>query len=428
MHRTPRRGIALAALIATVAALGACSSKSSSSGTTANVPGVTANSILIGSHQPLTGPAAPGYSKISAASTAFFNYVNANGGVNGRKITYKPLDDGYNPNNTQTVVRQLVLQDKVFAIFNGLGTPTHTGVLDFLKTNSVPDLFVASGSKSWNQPSKYPGTFGWQPDYTVEGKILGSYIKGAFAGKKVCFLGQGDDFGTDELAGLKIALGDSGLTKTDTYQVTNPNVAPQLGGLKAAGCEVVALATVPGFTALSLGTAAKLSWHPQFVVSNVGSDYATVAGLLTKAGEPLLEGVISDGYLPLTSDEADPWIQLFLKVNKDYNNNAPFDGNVEYGMAAAYTFVQAVAKAGKDLTRAKLLAAIEAGGFTGPGLVPFAYSKDNHSGFTGARIAKITGGKATYITGAFTTDDATGAVAPYSGSEGTPPANGVPTG
>jgi ABC-type branched-subunit amino acid transport system substrate-binding protein len=212
------------------------------------------------------------------------------------------------------------------------------------------------------------------------------------------------------------------------YQVTNQNVAPQLGGLMQAGCEVVVLATVPGFTALSLGTAAKIGFHPQFVVSNVGSDYATVAGLLTEKGAPLLEGVISDGYLPLTSDEADPWIQLFLKVNKDYNNNAPFDGNVEYGMAAAYTFVQAVAKAGKDLTRAKLLAAIEAGGFTGPGLVPFAFSKDNHSGYTGARIAKISGGKATYVSGTFTTDSGSGAVTPYSGVESAPPANGVPTG
>ena len=122
---------------------------------------------------PLTGPAAAGYSKIAPATKAYFDYVNANGGVHGRKITYKIMDDGYNPANTQKVVRKLVLQDKVFAILNGLGTPTHTGVLDFLKTNRVPDLFVASGSRSWNQPDKYPGTFGFKPDYTVEGKILG---------------------------------------------------------------------------------------------------------------------------------------------------------------------------------------------------------------------------------------------------------------
>ncbi len=160
-----------------------------------------ATSILLGTTQPLTGPAAPGYSKISAAMTAYFKYANAQGGVNGRKITLKVLDDGYNPANTATTTRQLVLQDKVFALLGALGTPTHTAVLDFIKTNKVPDLFVSSGSRSWDQPAKYPTTFGWQPDYTVEGKILGDYVKKNFSGKKVCSFGQGDDFGTDGVAG-----------------------------------------------------------------------------------------------------------------------------------------------------------------------------------------------------------------------------------
>ena len=177
MHSTSRslrRGIALAATASLVAAVASCSSGNSKA---AAVPGITATTITVGTHQPLTGPAAPGYSKISAATKAYFDYVNSKGGVNGRKIVYKIMDDGYNPATTQTDVHQLVLDDKVFAILNGLGTPTHTGVLDFLKTNKVPDLFVASGSRSWNQPTKYPDTFGWQPDYTVEGKILGNYIK-----------------------------------------------------------------------------------------------------------------------------------------------------------------------------------------------------------------------------------------------------------
>src|SRR5919205_421495 len=138
---------------------------------------------------------------VAVLCAAALDAGNAAGGVYGRKLTYKFLDDGYNPANTQQVVRQLVLQDKVFAILNGLGTPTHTGVLDFLKTNRVPDLFVASGSRSWNQPDKYPGTFGFNPDYTVEGKILANYVSQNEKGKKVCFLGQDDDFGRDSLAG-----------------------------------------------------------------------------------------------------------------------------------------------------------------------------------------------------------------------------------
>ena len=151
-----RRPLAVVACFGLVGALGACGS----SGGGSAAPGVTDTTITLGTHQPLTGPAAAGYSSIAPATKAYFDYVNDKGGVNGRKIKYLIKDDGYNPANTQKVVRELVLKDKVFAILNGLGTPTHTGVLGFLKTNKVPDLFVASGSRSWNQPTKYPDTFG----------------------------------------------------------------------------------------------------------------------------------------------------------------------------------------------------------------------------------------------------------------------------
>ncbi len=427
MKMNTTRAIAVLAGALLVVSVGACTKSKSGGGAAAEVPGVTATTVTVGTHQPLSGPAAPGYSKISAATKAYFDYVNANGKVNGRTITYKIDDDTYNPATTQTVVRQLVLQDKVFAILNGLGTPTHTGVLDFLKTNGVPDLFVASGSRSWNQPEKYPDTFGYQPDYTVEGKILGSYLKTNFAGKKICAFGQDDDFGTDELAGLKIALGDSGITNSQTYTVTNQNVAPQMGALKAAGCEVVVSATVPGFTALALGTAAQLGFKAQWVVSNVGADYATVAGLLTAKGAPLLEGVISDNYLPNAGDDSDPWITLFKKINAQYNGNAPWDGNVIYGMAVGYTFVQALLAAGKNPTRASILAAVEKGGFTGPGITPFAFSKTNHSGYTGVRLVKVSGGVGTYFGPTYTTDSGTGPVTEYSGAAAAPPANGIPT-
>ncbi|MFF5293906.1 ABC transporter substrate-binding protein [Paractinoplanes globisporus] len=395
----------------------------SSGGSSSNTPGVTDTEILVGTHQPLTGPAAAGYSSIAPATKAYFDYVNANGGVYGRKITYKIMDDGYNPANTQQVVRQLVLQDKVFAILNGLGTPTHTGVLDFLKTNRVPDLFVASGSRTWNQPDKYPGTFGFNPDYTVEGKILATYVKETYAGKKVCFLGQDDDFGKDSLAGVEQVLGS--VTAKQTYVVTNPNVGPQIGAFKAAACDVVVLASIPGFTALSIGTAAKIGYKPQFVVSNVGSDPTTLAKTLGAAA-PLLEGVVAANYLPLATDDSSPWIQLYKKVNAQYNGNATFDNNVVYGMSVGYLFVQALQGAGKDLTRDKLTEAVQKGGFTGPGLVPVRFSAQDHSGYAGEQLTKLTGGKATYFGTPYTTDDAAGAVAPYSGTAAAPPANGVP--
>jgi branched-chain amino acid transport system substrate-binding protein len=418
--------IATAALSVVLLATAGCTNDGgggNNSGGSANVPGVTGTEIVVGTHMPLTGPAAGGYSKIAPATKAYFDYVNANGGVHGRKITYKIKDDGYNPANTQTVVRELVLQDKVFAILNGLGTPTHTGVLDFLKTNRVPDLFVASGSRSWNQPDKYPGTFGFNPDYTVEGKILGTYIKENLAGKKTCFLGQDDDFGRDSLAGVEKVLG--AVAAKESYVTSNPNVGPQMGALKAAGCEVVVLATVPGFTALSIGTAAKIAFKPQFVVSNVGADPTTV-GKALGAGAPLLEGVVATNYLPLNTDEANPWIQLFKKINAEHNGNAEFDNNIVYGMSVGYLFVQALQAAGKDVNRDKLLEAVTKNGFQGPGLVPLRFSATDHSGYAGAQLTKVEGGKAVFFGTPYTTDDADGPVAPHQGQPAAPPPNGVP--
>jgi branched-chain amino acid transport system substrate-binding protein len=321
-----------------------------------------------------------------------------------------------------------VLQDKVFAIFNGLGTPTHTGVLDFVNTNKVPDLFVASGSLSWNQPTKFPYTFGYNPDYTIEGKIMANYLKANFPGQKVCVFGQHDDFGADGLKGVQAVLGDSGVAHSETYDITNTNVAPAIGALKAAGCQVTVSFSVPGFTALALGTAARIDFKSQWVVSNVGADYATLSGLLKAAGTPLLEGMLSANYLPSVDDTANPWISLFRKLNDQYNNRAPFDGNVEYGFSVAYLFVQALKAAGKNLTRQGIVQAVEKGGFTGPGLAPFRYSKTDHSGYGGLQMAKVQGGKQLQFGPVYvTTDDAAGPVQESSATQqAPPPATGIP--
>jgi branched-chain amino acid transport system substrate-binding protein len=422
-----QRSLALVTVLAMLTATAACGGGGGGGGGQAQVPGVTDTGIVVGTHQPLSGPAAPGYASISPATKAYFDYVNANGGVNGRKITYKIMDDGYNPANTQQVVRQMVLQDKVFAILNGLGTPTHTGVLDFLKTNRVPDLFVASGSRSWDQPTKYPDTFGFQPDYTIEGKILASYVKATWSGQKVCFFGQDDDFGRDSLAGVETALGAGAVVSKQTYVPTNIKIEPQIGALKSAGCQVVIMATIPGFTALSLGAAARLGFTAQWVVSSVGSDYHTLTTQLGAAGTPLLEGLVSLNYLPMYNDTADPWIQLFTKVNTDYNKGAAFDGNTVYGMSVGYLFVQALLAAGKNLTRQSLIAAVQKGGFQGPGLAPLRFSASDHSGYGGGRMVKVTGGVPQYFGPTYQTDDEAGPVNEISPVAVAPPANGIPT-
>ncbi|MEU6021861.1 ABC transporter substrate-binding protein [Micromonospora sp. NPDC047134] len=425
MRTTARRGLVIATTLTLLLGLTACGADDAP-GSGEPVPGVTDTEIVVGTHMPLTGPASAGYSKIAPATKAYFDYVNANGGVHGRKITYKIMDDGYNPATTQQVVRQLVLQDKVFAVINGLGTPTHTGVLDFLHSNRVPDLFVASGSRSWDQPDKYPNTFGFNPDYTVEGKILATHVKSTMPGSKVCFLGQDDDFGRDALVGVEKVLGAGGVTAKQTYVTSNTNVAPQIGAFKEAGCEVVILATVPGFTALSVGTAARLGYRPQWVVSNVGSDHPTLARQLGDAAG-LLEGMVGLNYLPMQTDTENPWIQLFNKINTEHNSGAEFDGNSVYGMAVGYLFVQALQAAGKDLTRQSLIEAVRKGGYQGPGVAPLRFSATDHSGYGGGRLTRVTEGKQSFFGPTYETDENDGPVQEYTVAPVTPPANGVPT-
>src|SRR5262252_4329531 len=238
-HRL-RLPVIAAAVTASLVAAGCGSSGTTGSGgsgggAAASAPGITSTQILIGSHQPLTGPAAPGYSEISTASNAYFQYVNARGGVNGRKIKYTFLDDGYDPSKTVSDVHQLILQDNVYAIFDGLGTPTHLAAVSFINSSKVPDVFVASGCDCWNDPSKYPQTFGWQLDYIREGKILGAYIKKHFAGKKIGYFYQNDEFGQDGVKGLDDEIPHSQVVSRQTYVPTNVNVGPAVAALKASG-------------------------------------------------------------------------------------------------------------------------------------------------------------------------------------------------
>ncbi len=214
---------------------GSSSSGSSSTPLTASAPGITKTQILIGSHQPLTGVAAPGYDEIAPASNAYFQYVNAHGGIYGRKIVYKFLNDQYDPTITSTVVHQLVLQDNVYAIFNGLGTPTHLAVAPYLNAQKVPDVFVASGCECWNAPSKWPDTFGWQLDYIREGKILGNYIKQHFKGKKIGYFFQDDEFGQDGVKGLDMEIPKSQVVARESYNPTVTNVAPAGDRAQGAG-------------------------------------------------------------------------------------------------------------------------------------------------------------------------------------------------
>jgi ABC-type branched-subunit amino acid transport system substrate-binding protein len=432
-HRT-RTLAAATAVIAMLVAAGCGSSSSSGSGAPAAVPGITKTQILIGSHQPLTGPAAPGYSEIAPAANAYFQYVNAHGGIYGRKIKYTYLDDAYDPSKTASVVRQLVLQDSVYALFDGLGTPTHLAVVKYLNSAKVPDVFIASGCDCW--ATGYPESFGWQLDYIREGKILGAYVKSHFAGKKVGFFYQNDEFGMDGVKGLSYEIPSSQVVSKQSYVPTNVNIGPQAAALKAAGVQVVVSYSIPAFTALLKLAALKIGWNPTFVVSSVGADPITLAGLLqafakqggaTVVGNQLTQGIITNGYLPTLGDTGNSWIALFKKVHDTYDAKAPFDGNVLYGEAVAYTFVQAMVKAGKNPTRAALVSAIEGGLPQGPAVAPYDYSATDHGGMMGGYIGVIKNGVVVQQGPVWTTDTtSSGPVTTFTGTQPPAPASGMP--
>ncbi len=437
-HRSTLAAVAGIAAVALMAAgCGSSASSTPKSALTASAPGITSTQILIGSHQPLTGVAAPGYDEIAPASDAYFQYVNAHGGIYGRKIVYKYLNDQYDPTITSTVVHQLVLQDNVYAIFNGLGTPTHLAVVKYLNSSKVPDVFVASGCECWNDPSAYPETFGWQLDYIREGKILGAYIKQHFPGKKIGYFYQDDEFGMDGVKGLNYEIPKSQVVAAESYNPTVTNVAPQVTALKAAGAQVVVSFSVPAFTALLRLISLKLNFAPQLVVSDVGSDPITLAGLLeafakqggaTVSGNALTQGIITDGYLPSLGDTSNSWIKLMTMIHNKYLAKYPLDGNVAYGIAVAYTFVQAMLKAGRNPTRQDLINAINGGLPQGFSVAPYAYSSTDHNGITGAYMAMINNGALVPTGPVQVTDDSpTGAITTYTGGQPSAPASGIPS-
>lgn len=438
-HRASTAVVAVAAAAALV--LAACSSNSSKSGNsgalTASAPGITAKTITIGSHQPLTGPAAPGYSEIAPAANAYFSFVNAHGGVFGRKIVYKYLDDGYNPAKTVTDVHQLIQQDSVYAIFNGLGTPTHLSVVQFINANKVPDVFVASGCVCWNNPTQDPQTFGWQLDYVREGKILGNYVEQHFKGKKIGLLFQNDEFGQDGVKGLGYEIPKSQIVAAEPYTIGS-NLAQEIGALTAklaaAKAQVVISFSIPAVTALLRLSELTLKFNPTNVVSDVGSDPITLAGLLNtfakktgSFGNSLTQGIITDGYLPSLGAATNPWITLFKQIHDTYIPKLPFDGNVLYGMSVAYTFVEAMFKAGKNPSRQDLVNAIS-GLPNGVSVAPYAYSSTDHNGITGAYMGVIQNGVLAQQGGVLVTDDTpTGAVTAYTSAQAPPPTSGIPS-
>jgi branched-chain amino acid transport system substrate-binding protein len=399
--------------------------------------GVTDTSIKIGTHMPLTGPAAPGYSEIPTGAKAYFDYVNAQGGINGREVEYIVRDDAYNPSNTTTVVNQLVLQDEVFAILGGLGTPTHSAVLDFLNEEEVPDLFVSSGATAWDEPDRYPWTFGYQPDYVVEGKIIGQFIQENFPDAQVGLYLQGDELGRDGAEGVKAIIEDQIVAEV-TYVVTDTSVRPQMQQLQSAGADLVVGFNVPGFTARQRGAAGELGYNPTYITSNVGSDANLVGTLIAGASQgavtpeqaaAVLDGTYTTSYLPTNDQPDDPWVQFFQEVWDEHGDGGALSNYRIYGMMQAYLFTTAALAAGEDLTREAIVEAIQSDGssWKGPWLAPLGFSEDSHRGVTGAKIVKLEGGAAVDQTPVYTTtEEADSEIEEVTEEPGEPTEDGLP--
>jgi len=431
MTRTNRRKLALTSAVLAVAAMTASSLPAQA----ASDPGLTTTTIKLGITVPLTGIASPGYNKIPGAMKAYFDYVNANGGVNGRKITLVVKDDQYIPTTAVAKANELILKDKVFALVGTLGTASTKAISAStqLAKRGIPSLFVNTGFSGFADKKAYPTTFSILPSYQMEAKIMGKFLKDKYADKKLALIYQDDDFGRDALAGFKQA----GITFTTAIPYASGSQSlPATGAgwiskLKAAGTEVTVLFGVSSASTAALANAYAAGYKTQWVLGSVGGDATTIAAS-NKAYVPLLFSAKGFSFAPAPSDSADEYIKLFQSIYASAQPTQTFDNNVVAGMSNAFLAVQALHAAGSNLTRAGLIKVIESNGATlaNPFLTPLGYSTTSHVGATGYWIGtydqtgalKADGGKYTV----YTTDSGNGPVVESSYKRPAMPAKGLP--
>ncbi len=353
-------GLALFASVAATAAFGAHQAD----------PGITKTSIHIGGTFPLTGVASA-YKTIPAAESAYFAYVNAHGGVNGRTIDFTVVDDAYNPAQTVSAVQQLVEQSKVFALMGDLGTAPGLATWGYTNQHKVPQVFLATGDSYWGfcahkacAGSPKPYTIGWQPDYPSEGRLYGKYIAQNMPNAKIGIIFQNDAFGKNYITGLKQGLGSKSnlIVDQEGFNATDTTVTQQILALKAKGADTLFIVATPGQAIASLVTATKIGWSPTTFLANV-SNIRPFLLAAAKAGANL-DGLISSAYLESPILDANrPGMVLGKQIIDQYapalsSDWAAGDSNLVYGMGVAWTFAYALQNAGKNPTRASLETAL----------------------------------------------------------------------
>src|SRR5277367_2960616 len=319
--------------------------------------GASDTEIKIGNIMPYSGPASA-YGVIGKTEAAYFNKINAEGGINGRKINFITYDDGYSPPKAVEQARKLVESDEVLFVFNPLGTPSNTAIEKYMNTKKVPQLFVATGATKWNEPKEFPWTMGWQPSYQSEARIYAKYLLKEKPDAKIGVLYQNDDFGKDYLKGLKDGLGAkaSMIVSEESYETSEPSIDGHIVKLKATGADVFISITTPKFAAQAIKKLAEIDWHPLHIVSNVS---ASVGGVLKPAGYENSQGILSAAYAKDGADpqwDNDPGMKKFFEfLAKYYPDGNKLDGSVVYGYGAAQTMVKVLQMCGDDLTRANVM-------------------------------------------------------------------------
>jgi branched-chain amino acid transport system substrate-binding protein len=319
--------------------------------------GASDTEIKIGNIMPYSGPASA-YGVIGKTETAYFNKINAEGGINGRKINFITYDDGYSPPKAVEQARKLVESDEVLLVFNPLGTPSNTAIQKYLNTKKVPQLFVATGATKWDEPKEFPWTMGWQPSYQSEARIYAKYLMKEKPGAKIAVLYQNDDFGKDYLKGLKDGLGakSSMIVAEEGYETSEPSIDGHIVKLKASGADVFISITTPKFAAQAIKKLAEMNWTPLHIVSNVSS---SVGGVIKPAGFENSQGILSAAYAKDGADpqwDNDPNMKKFFDfLTKYYPDANKLDGSVVYGYGAAQTMVKVLQMCGDDLTRENVM-------------------------------------------------------------------------
>jgi branched-chain amino acid transport system substrate-binding protein len=326
-------------------------------------PGVTSNRILIGGTVPLSGIASS-FGAVGAGAQAYFKYVNARGGVHGRKIDYRVYDDGYDPSRTVEMTRKLVGQDRVFAIFNSVGTANNLAIQPFLNAVKVPHLFAGDGSSALHRPQRYPWTMGFLPSYRGEGAVYARTLAARNRRARVAVLFENTDFGKDLLGGFESAVRGRGprIVSRRSYEFTDADVSSKIAGLKASGANTLMLFATPTFTIQAFIAAHKLRWRPQVYITAVSIEPGIMA-IARGAAPELTRGALSTAFVKNPNDpiwKNDSGTKLYRRIMRTHHPSGSLSNVYNwYGMTVAWTMAETLRRAGRNLTRESLLRAAQ---------------------------------------------------------------------